>query len=184
MLKNLLNLLFVLALAAMAFPFVTGRDITGVPASTAAMDCGFIADHFTGLETDLDYTLRKIQRVDGLEVLERTERSLTCRGLAFLQGSPSTYVRLTSVENSSGNFALAINQALPAEYTCDLLAQEVTMKFSRETFGVLGTIVAITKTDEQLGGAAIQCQGNAKFSSGLTFPVSYAYDGKLFSVTP
>ncbi len=180
-LGKLWNVAIVLSLAAAAIAFVTGKDFTGTPTSTTFMECSYIANEFVGDEIESDYMLRKILKIEQLEVLEKTSKSLTCRGLAFLDGSPSTYVRLSSVETSSGWFDLEVVQALPQDYTCDILADEIVMKFSREKDGNLGTLLEIANPKGKPDGGSIQCRGAARFSGGMTLNINYAYDGSEFS---
>ena len=181
MFGKLWNVLFLASIAATAFTFLTGRDISGVPTSAQATECNDIADRFVGEEMTIDYALRKIQRVDRMEVLARTDSSLICRGLVYLEGSPSTFVRLLATEQADGQIQVEITQALPEDYDCDLLAEEITMKFHGQPAGEYGAILAITDGQPNTARTQLHCIGNARFASGITLPMTYAYDGAQFS---
>jgi hypothetical protein len=181
MLSKLWNGLFFLGLAATAFAFLTGRDISGVPTSVRTTECSDIADHFIGDEMTFDFVLRKIQRVDRIEILARSDTSLICLGLAYFEGSPSTFVRLMATERADGQIQVEFTQALPEDYDCDLLAEEITMKFRGQANGEYGAIYAITDGEQNTARPQLHCIGMATFSSGATLPLTYAYDGAQFS---
>jgi hypothetical protein len=182
MFGKLWNLLFFAGLAATAYSVITGRDITGVPTSVTTTECSDIADEFIGKEMTIDYALHKIQRVDRMEVLARTEAELTCRGLVYLEGSASSFVRLLAQKQNNAEIYVEIMQARPEDYDCAILAEEVTMKFRDESHGEFGTILAITNGRLDSSRPTLHCVGNAQFSSGSTLPMAYAYDGQRFTV--
>ena len=181
MLSKLWNAMFLLSLAAAAFSFLTGRDILGVPTSARMTECSDIADHFIGDEMTFDYVLRKIQRIDRMEILARTDSSLICRGLVYLEGSPSSFVRLLATEQADGQIQVEITQALPEDYDCELLAEEIAMKFHGKPVGEYGAILAITDGQPNTARPQLHCIGNARFTSGVTLPMTYAYEGAQFS---
>lgn len=183
MFSNTITVVFMAGVAAMMiYPMVFDKDLSGTPTSTDSMNCLFIADYFIGKETEMDYSLRLIQRIDMFEELERSPDRLTCRGLAFIEGSPSTYVRLESVEDHYGNYNFSLTQAKPEDYTCELLAREMTMKFSRDPIGDFGTITEIRQPVKSGTGPGLHCRGVIEFSNGDTFPMPYSYDGNRFTV--
>lgn len=184
MFGKLWNLLFLAGLAATAYSAITGKDITGAPTSVATTECGDIADQFIGEGLSADYTLRTIQRIDRLEVLTSEDTYLLCRGLANLEGSPSTFVRLTATTDANGQGYLEIKQARPEDYDCGILAEEIAMKYSAQEFGVFGRIMKISDGQPIPNRAAISCQGKALFTSGVTLPLTYAYDGERFFANP
>jgi hypothetical protein len=184
MFQRLLTAVGLVGAAVMLYPFITGKDITGLPTSTASMDCDVIAKKFIGSAIELDYSLRKIMRFESLQPIERTDSRLICRGLAFIEGSPATFMRLTSTEQSSGTYWMEVTQAQPSDYTCDLLGQEITMKFSREGHGNLGSIMGITKTEAVAGKPPLHCRGTAKYQSGFELPIRYHFDGTQFFIDP
>lgn len=181
MLSKLWNAIFLVGLAAAVFAFLTGRDISGAPTSVQAAECSDIAAKFIGSEVTLDYSLRKIQRVDRMEVLSQTETVLICRGLAYLEGSPSTFMRLSATEQADGQLYAEIDQAYPEDYDCDLLAEEIIMKFHREILGDYGTITSISEGLPDMTQPLLHCNGTAKFSNGESLPLTYAYDGTQFT---
>lgn len=181
--SKILNLLTFAGLAAAAYAAITGKDFTGMPTSTATMDCGVIAGEFVGDQMEIEHTLRKVLRIDALKTLRHDSQKFVCLGLAFLEGSPSTYVRLSSIEKSAGQFDLRLDQALPTDYTCDLLADEIVMKFSGRTVGGIGVIRKITDITTQDSLEPLDCWGVAQFDNGIMLPVVYSYDGKEFRVS-
>jgi hypothetical protein len=182
MLSKLWTGLFLLGLAATAFAFLTGRDISGVPTSVQATECSDIADRFIGKELTIDYSLRKIQRVDRMEVLSRTNSKLVCRGLAYLDGTPSTFVRLSATEQADRAPYAEIGQALLEDYDCDLLAEEIVMKTRHNQQGDYGTIMSISDGRQDTTLPHLVCTGMATFSSGTSLPLTYAYDGNQFFI--
>lgn len=181
MFGKLWNLLFLAGLAATAYSFLTGRDITGAPTSMAGMECKDIAEEFIGKEMTLDYALHKIQRVDRVEVLDRTETELVCRGLVYLEGSQSSFVRLSAKKQGNAEVYLEIAQARLEDYDCAILAEEVVMKFHDQRHGEFGTVLTITDGKPNASRPPLHCVGNAQFSSGISWPMTYAFDGKRFS---
>lgn len=183
MLKNTITVILMAGVAAMMlYPMIFDRDLSGTPTSTDSMNCLFIANQFIGKDIEIDFMLRPIKRVDMFEEIERSPNQLICRGLAFLEGSPSTYVRLESVQHLSGGYIFNITQAKPEDYTCELLAREVTMKFSHDPIGELGIIQEIAQPVKSETESALHCRGIIKFNSGIALPMRYAYDGTQFTV--
>lgn len=184
MLRHIWNLLAAAGLGVAAFTWITGKDLSGTPTSTATMDCGVLARKFVGDQMEVGYTLRKIQRVDPLDTLQHDSRTFACLGRAYLEGSPATYVRLSSSERAGGQFDVLIEQAHPDDYNCDLLADEIVMKFSGSPIGGIGIIQEIRDTRVQANTAPIHCTGMAQFDNGLVFPTAYSFDGTDFKVGP
>lgn len=184
MLSKIWNLLIVVGLGAAAYAYVTGRDLNGVPTSTANMDCDVLVKHFVGQQMEMNYSLRKVQRIDPLETIQHDDQTFMCLGRAYLEGTPATYVRLSSNERSAGNFDLLIEQAHPSDYNCDRLADEIVMKFSGQTVADVGVLMEIGDTKTEANKPPLHCRGMARFTNGLTWPVSYSYDGEEFWVSP
>jgi hypothetical protein len=183
MLKNIVTVVCMAGVATMMlYSLIFDREATDVPDSIASMNCLDIAQQFIGEEFEVNYTLRMIKRVDMLEELKRDSLNLTCRGLAFIEGSPSTYVRLEAVDNLTRVYSLNVTQAKPEDYTCELLAREMTMKFSRDPIGDFGTITEIRQPVKSGTGPGLHCRGVIEFSNGDTFPMPYSYDGNHFTV--
>lgn len=178
------NGLFLFGLFAAGFSFLTGKDLLGTPTSAKSAECSDIADQFIGKEMTIDYTLRKIQRVDRMETLARTDSDLTCRGLAYLENSPSTFVRLTASDTSDKQVYFEIGQAKPQDYDCGLLGEEITMKFRDSKVGDYGTVFGITDGQPIPNQPNLTCRGKAMFSSGATLPFTFAFDGEQFSFHP
>ena len=155
----------------------------GTPTQTSNMDCTFLSKQFVGDEITVNFSITKVQRIEDLAELRRTSNSLVCRGLAYIEGSPSTYIRITSVK-SSGNYDFEFSQALPEDYDCELLAREFEMKFSNENTSDLGKIIKISNIAVDKGTPPLHCFGNAKFSSRREIPIHYHYDGSEFSFEP
>lgn len=181
MLRKIWNGLVLFGLVVAGFSFLTGKDLLGTPTSVKSTECSDIADAFIGEEMTIDYALRKIQRVDRMETLARSGRELTCRGLAYLEDSPSTFVRLTARDTSDGQVYVEITQASPEDYDCDLLAEEISMKFHGEKMGDYGTVLNITEGEPVPNRPKLTCSGIAKFSSGVSLPFTFAFDGEQFS---
>lgn len=182
MFGKLWNLMFLAGLAATIYSVVTGKDITGTPTSVAATECGDIAGEFIGKEMTLDYALHKIQRVDRMEVLTQTDTELSCRGLVYLEGSQSTFVRLSAQKQGNAEVYLEIAQAHLEDYDCGILAEEIAMKFHDVDHGGFGTVLAVTGGKPDPSRPLLHCVGNIQFSSGITWPMTYSYDGQRFSL--
>lgn len=184
MLRKIWNLLVLLGLGATAFALITGKDLKGVPTSTANMTCDVLTKHFAGQQMEMNYTLRKIQRIDPLETIQHDDQNFVCLGRAYLEGTPATYVRLSSTERTGGGYDLQAEQAHPSDYNCDRLAEEIVMKFSGEDVGGVGVIREISDTKVETNKPPLHCRGRAQFANGLTWPVSYSFDGEDFRIDP
>lgn len=175
------NVIVIFGLAAAAYGYFTGKDISGTPTSMNSMSCKFIADYFKGQPIEVDYQLVEIKEIRDQEEQSRAPNSLICTGLAFLTGRPSTLIRL-SATGSSDNYNLEVSQALPQDYDCETLSQEIIRKFSQEVFS-FGKIVSISNMKRvDKGTSKITCVGAGSIGSNETIPVTFSYDGQYFQI--